>query len=167
MMSVFISSKFYLQVYTLNLSDGNRHFVRVVRMNNSMMVKVNETVSINHEIPSPTGFNADKLYLGNFPGGETPPVTTSRNPPILSTVASLLASQQVDQLTTIQPDTFADEESVDTTFSSGIVLPSVGETSTFSSSLVDGEVTQLNEVIPNSDGQVESTTDIEEIEQVI
>ena len=30
------------QVYTVNLSDGNRHFIRVVRMNNSMMVKVNE-----------------------------------------------------------------------------------------------------------------------------
>ncbi len=55
------------QVYTVDLSDGFRHFIRVVRMNNSMMVKVNETVSINHEIPSPTSFAAEKLYLGNFP----------------------------------------------------------------------------------------------------
>ena len=54
------------QVYTLNLSDGYRHFIRVVRMNNSMMVKVNETTSINHEIPSPTEFRADALYLGTF-----------------------------------------------------------------------------------------------------
>ena len=59
------SDKF--QVYTVNLSDGYRHFIRVVRMNNSMMVKVNETVSINHEIPSPTEFRADVLYLGNYP----------------------------------------------------------------------------------------------------
>lgn len=55
------------QVYTVNLSDGYRHFIRVLRMNNSMMVKVNETVSINHEIPSPVAFIAHKLYLGNYP----------------------------------------------------------------------------------------------------
>lgn len=55
------------QVYTVDLSDGHRHFLRVVRMTNSMMVKVNETVSINHEIPSPTGFLGEKLYLGNWP----------------------------------------------------------------------------------------------------
>ncbi len=60
----------------MDLSDGFRHFLRVVRMNNSMMVKVNETVSINHEIPSPTSFLAEKLYLGNFPVAGNVPTTT-------------------------------------------------------------------------------------------
>ena len=55
------------QVYTVDLSDGFRHFIRVVRMNNSLMVKVNETVSINHEIPSPNEFKGNVLYLGNYP----------------------------------------------------------------------------------------------------
>lgn len=61
------TAKDKFQVYTLHLSDGYRHFIRVVRMSNSLMVKVNETVSINHEIPSPAAFIAQKLYLGNFP----------------------------------------------------------------------------------------------------
>lgn len=134
-------------------------------MNNSMMVKVNETVSINHEIPSPTGFNADKLYLGNFPGGETPPVTQSRTPPQSSTIASPV-SQAVDQITTLMPDAIVDEESFDTTLPSGLLYLNAAETSTFSSSSVDGDVTQLNEVIPSGEGQVESTTDLEEVEQV-
>ena len=55
------------QMYTVNLSDGNSHFIRVQRMQNSMMVKVNENTSINHEIPSPTAFVAEKIYLGNYP----------------------------------------------------------------------------------------------------
>ena len=54
------------QVYTVDLSDGFRHFIRVVRMNNSLMVKVNETVSINHEIPSPNEFKGNVLYLGMY-----------------------------------------------------------------------------------------------------
>ena len=84
------------QVYTVDLSDGYRHFIRVVRMTNSMMVKVcllfsclftiqficllfkvNETVSINHEIPSPSGFLAQKLYLGNWPTPELLTTTTT------------------------------------------------------------------------------------------
>lgn len=71
------------QVYTVNLSDGYRHFIRVVRMNNSLMVKVNETVSINHEIPSIREFVAKKVYLGNLP--TTEPIT---NPPTTSTQAT-------------------------------------------------------------------------------
>jgi len=74
------SEKF--QVYTVDLSDGYRHFIRVVRMDNSMMVKVNETVSINHEIPSPTSFLAEKLYLGNFPvPGRIPEVINTTTTP--------------------------------------------------------------------------------------
>ncbi len=129
------------------------------------MVKVNETVSINHEIPSPTGFNADKLYLGNFPGGETPPVTQSRTPPQSITVASPV-SQPVDQITTLLPETIVEDETFDTTLSAGLLYINAPETSTFSSSLVDGDVTQLNEIIPSGEGQVESTTDLEEFEQV-
>ena len=77
--NVFFDGKMErFQVYTVDLSDGYRHFLRVVRMNNSMMVKVNETVSINHEIPSPTSFLAEKLYLGNYPvAGIVPASTTS------------------------------------------------------------------------------------------
>ena len=55
-------------------------------MNNSLMVKVNETVSINHEIPSPTGFLAEKLYLGNFPTESNIPTTTTQQPIPTSTV---------------------------------------------------------------------------------
>ena len=39
--------------------------------------KVNETVSINHEIPSPSGFLAQKLYLGNWPTPELLTTTTT------------------------------------------------------------------------------------------
>jgi protein crumbs len=55
------------KLFSVNLSDGNSHFIRVVRMQNSLMVKVNENTSINHEIPSPTDFVAEKIYLGNYP----------------------------------------------------------------------------------------------------
>ena len=55
------------QVYTLYLSDGYRHFIQVARRKNAMMVKVNETTYINHELPAPTAFTAQKLYLGNYP----------------------------------------------------------------------------------------------------
>ncbi len=82
----FDSKREKFQVYTVDLSDGYRHFVRVVRMNNSMMVKVNETVSINHEIPSPRSFLAEKLYLGNYPVAgkiptKAPPAPLSTTPP--------------------------------------------------------------------------------------
>ena len=78
-----------------------RHFIRVVRMNNSLMVKVNETVSINHEIPSPTTFRAEKLYLGNYPQAgnlPTPPPSTvypsssSFSPVVTSTTSAAPAS---------------------------------------------------------------------------
>ena len=36
----FDGKKEKFQVYTVDLSDGYRHFIRVVRMTNSMMVKV-------------------------------------------------------------------------------------------------------------------------------
>merc|ERR1712172_246641 len=75
------------QMYTVNLSDGNDHFIRVVRMNNSMMVKVNENTSINHEIPSPTAFVADKIYLGNYPKPETIQ-SSSTVPPTVSTTST-------------------------------------------------------------------------------
>ena len=55
------------QVYTLYLADGYRHFIQVGRKKNAIMVKVNETDYINHEIPAPTAFTAQKLYLGNYP----------------------------------------------------------------------------------------------------
>ena len=38
---------------------------------------MNETVSINHEIPSPSGFLAQKLYLGNWPTPELLTTTTT------------------------------------------------------------------------------------------
>ena len=80
------------QVYTENLSDGYRHFIRVARMKNSMMVIVNETVSINHEIPSPNAFTAQKLYLGNYPDLAT--ITTTTTTTTTSTSTTQLVSTQ-------------------------------------------------------------------------
>ena len=118
------------QVYTVNLSDGNRHFIRVVRMNNSMMVKVNETVSINHEIPSPTAFSADKLYLGNFPTESadlfTPRSTPNRAPhliptsTVVTTTPTITTTTSFEDPTTIvvNEDGAVEEESFETTLSS-------------------------------------------------
>ena len=93
------------QMYTVNLSDGNSHFIRVVRMQNSMMVKVNENTSINHEIPSPTAFVAEKIYLGNYPKPgihlptttvtTTTTTTTSTTPVTTTTTTPATTTQRV------------------------------------------------------------------------
>ncbi|XP_071747876.1 protein crumbs isoform X2 [Lepeophtheirus salmonis] len=117
----FDTKKEKFQVYTVNLSDGYRHFIRVVRMHNSMMVKVNETVSINHEIPSPTAFIAEKLYLGNLPDkdinveSETPDnlnTTTTTTTTISSVIVSLSSVlPPTDQTTQSNFNPFSSEES--------------------------------------------------------
>ncbi|TRY63548.1 hypothetical protein TCAL_08301 [Tigriopus californicus] len=102
------------QVYTVNLSDGYRHFIRVVRMNNSLMVKVNETVSINHEIPSIREFVAKKVYLGNLPTTEpiTNPATTSTSATTTNELAQFVSVSRDDPTTSGSTTitSFAEEE---------------------------------------------------------
>ena len=54
-------------VFSAILSNGYRHFIRVVRQNNLMTVKVNETIIINQDFPVAPTFIIEKLYLGNYP----------------------------------------------------------------------------------------------------
>ena len=166
------------QVYTVNLSDGNRHFIRVVRMNNSMMVKVNETVSINHEIPSPTAFNADKLYLGNFPTESADlftPMTPSRLPlPAIpsTTLQTVTMTPVFEEPTTIInfSEVIEDEATFTTlpqpTFDEVSQEPITTSTSTAQPPATsDNEPTRFNEVFPNSDAtppQPQSDDDITE-----
>ena len=82
------------QVYTVDLSDGYRHFIRVVRRNNSIAVKVNESVSINHDFPAAV-FHAERLYLGNYPTRPTPNPTTTPLPTLTSSSTSAAPSPQV------------------------------------------------------------------------
>ena len=80
-------------VYTQYLADGYRHFIQVARMKNAMMVKVNETSYINHEIPAPTSFTAQKLYLGNYPSPTIIPKTTTT-----TTTTTMSTTEQVYRL---------------------------------------------------------------------
>ena len=151
------------QVYTVNLSDGNRHFIRVVRMNNSMMVKVNETVSINHEIPSPTTFSADKLYLGNFPESIdlfTPSSTPTRTPHLVpsSTVATttptVTTTTTFEDPTTIvgNEDVIGEDENFETTLSSITgIEEEVVTTSTTQQQPLESDSTRFNEIATNND----------------
>ena len=82
------------QVYTVNLSDGYRHFIKVFRENNAMRVMVNESVSINHEIPSPTAFVAQKLYLGNYPNEEVLSTTTTTTTTLRTTTTAEISTQR-------------------------------------------------------------------------
>ena len=102
---VFGATNERFQAYSVNLSDGYRHFIRVVRMNNSMMVKVNETVSINHEIPSPTEFRGEVIYLGNYPDQSVLSTTTiSTTTRRFSTVIQAVTQRNVFT-STFEPDT--------------------------------------------------------------
>ena len=103
------------QLYTVNVSDGNSHFIKVVRMGNSLMVNVGKNTSINHEIPSPTDFVAQKIYLGNYPKPvihyptttvttttttttTTTPVTTTTTTPATTTQKVTAAPPMVTEL---------------------------------------------------------------------
>ena len=55
------------QLFSAILSNGDRHFIRVVRQNNLMTVSVNDTISINQDFPVAPTFIIEKLYLGNYP----------------------------------------------------------------------------------------------------
>jgi hypothetical protein len=56
----------YFKLYSAQLDNGYRHFIRVQRMKNQMTVNVNETISIKQEISSGVPIQAEKLYLGNL-----------------------------------------------------------------------------------------------------
>lgn len=56
----------YFKLYSAQLANGYRHFIRVTRMKNQMTVKVNDTISIKQEISSVVPIEADYLYLGNL-----------------------------------------------------------------------------------------------------
>ena len=172
-------------MYTVNLSDGNRHFIRVVRMNNSMMVKVNETVSINHEIPSPTAFSADKLYLGNFPTESadlfTPPRSTPTRTPHLTPSSTESAQTTTTTFTTTTPYDdpttvlFADgtddlEENAETTLSSLVASSPFEESSqeVFTTSTtqqqqpLENDSARFNEIAQNNNNVDTSSTSNEE-----
>ena len=80
----------YFTLYSTQLANGNRHFIRVTRMKNQMTVKVNDTISIKQEISADVPIEADFLYLGNLivtqPTLPTLPYSVS-SPPIITTVA--------------------------------------------------------------------------------
>jgi len=141
-----------------------------------MMVKVNETVSINHEIPSPTAFMAEKLYLGNFPTDSADVFTPQSSPrPSTTTLTTTVAAVTIeDQTTTFSPE-FAEEEGSDTTISPSLFESSQApETSTVLSTQPpvqtpssETDATLFNEIGPNNDVTVESNTGREDIEPVI
>ena len=59
------------KLYSALLDDGNRHFLKVIRMKNKMIVEVNSTlgdqpIAINQEVSSIVPILAEKLYLGNL-----------------------------------------------------------------------------------------------------
>ena len=54
-------------LYSAKLSNGYRHFVRVIRQNNLMTVTVNGSITINQDFPVAPTFTIEKLYLGNLP----------------------------------------------------------------------------------------------------
>ena len=56
----------FFKLYSAQLDNGFRHFIRVQRMKNQMTVNVNETISIKQEISSGVPIQAEKLYLGNL-----------------------------------------------------------------------------------------------------
>ena len=68
------------KLYSKRLDDGYRHFLRIHRMKNKMIVQVNSTtgngkIGINQEVSSTESLQAEKLYLGNLLDLE--PVTTT------------------------------------------------------------------------------------------
>ncbi len=158
-------------------------------MNNSMMVKVNETVSINHEIPSPTAFSADKLYLGNFPTESadlfTPPRSTPTRTPHLTpsstessqtTTTTFTTTTPYDDPTTVVFGEGIDdlEENAETTLSSLAASSSFEEPSqevfttstTQQQQLLENEIPQNNNVDTSSTSNEESGTEREDVDEV-
>jgi hypothetical protein len=78
----------FFKLYSAQLDNGYRHFIRVQRMKNQMTVNVNETISIKQEISSSVPIQAEKLYLGNL----IPVLDTGTSIDSLSTSALALAA---------------------------------------------------------------------------
>ena len=49
-----------------DLSNGDRHFIRVTRMKNEIAISVNNSLSIYQELSSAVPIQAEKMYLGNL-----------------------------------------------------------------------------------------------------
>jgi protein crumbs len=80
------------KLYSVQLDDGNRHFLRVIRMKNKMIVSINSTngfdgIAINQEVSSIMPIQAEKLYLGNLLSLE-PVVTVSPTTTTVSTTTT-------------------------------------------------------------------------------
>ena len=85
------------KLYSKRLDDGNRHFLKVVRMKNKMNVEVNSTapvtggrISVNQELQSVVPIQAEKLYLGNLLNLDPEPTTEEAE--TVSSTTTLLPS---------------------------------------------------------------------------
>ena len=76
-----------LKIYSVQLSDGNRHFIRIKWKDNRIQVSVNESVYINQDLPITAPIQAEKLYLGNL-NIEEPVVSTTQRPTTTTTTTA-------------------------------------------------------------------------------
>ena len=89
------------KLYSAQLDDGNRHFLKVLRMNNKMIVALNSTqsdnpIAINQELSIDFPIMAERLYLGNLisqPEVRTesivlPPTTSTTQAPTTTTTGT-------------------------------------------------------------------------------
>lgn len=121
----------HFKLYSAQLSNGYRHFIRVTRMKNQMTVKLNESISINQEIASPVPFQAEKLYLGNVPAVLLT-TTTSTTTTTTTTVSTTTTTTTVT--TTLSTTTITTTSGVDTTASeAATTMPTPEASPTFGS----------------------------------
>ena len=139
------------RLYSVRLDNGHRHFIRVTRMQNQMTVKVNDSVSINQEIPSQTAFSAEKLYLGNIETVLTPSTTVSTSsessPVTLSTLVTL--SSQVSSSiapTVMLPSSPSNTISAEFVTEEEVTSPVTEETPTFQPDNVGSTDTSLDDL---------------------
>jgi protein crumbs len=90
----------FFKLYSAQLDNGYRHFIRVQRMKNQMTVNVNETISIKQEISSGVPIQAEKLYLGNL-------LVLDTSADSLSTLALAASASTSSGLTTTSTTTAA------------------------------------------------------------
>merc|ERR1719278_21762 len=104
------------KLYSVQLDDGNRHFLKVIRMKNKMIVEVNSTlgdqpIAINQEVSSIVPILAEKLYLGNLinlpePTTEAAVITTTTTTTQLPTTTTTTTTTSTTTSTTsLAPET--------------------------------------------------------------
>ena len=92
-----------LKLYSAQLSDGNRHFIRVKWLDNKIRIAVNHTIYINQELPITVPIQAERLYLGNLNIMEpvtTPPPTTTTTLTSTTTTSTTTTSTTTTSTTT-------------------------------------------------------------------